>query len=411
MSESRSVEKKSSNSGRFRWILAGLILAGLILAGVFLVRNGEEPADVNIATDRQSQLVPVVVTNPVRRTFEQLIVTQGNVEAKNVAMVSPRIPGTLEEIFVDEGDYVVAGRTELFQTDAVKLQQNVAIKEHELAVARCALKQAQAGLEKVTADFDKAEMDYKRFERLLEKEATTQDLFEQQQSNYKQLAASKKVSLAQVELAAEKARQAEAALVIAEKDLADTTVMAPINGVVSMRMAEPGEMGSPGVPVLRIEEPNLVEVSAFLPAAIYPAVIAGQTLMRVTVAGIELPDQVMSYKSPTIGPKLRTFEIKCLLENPPDSVAPGAMADIVVILASREGLGVPAVSVQQRGGQSVVFVIEGDIARKRNVRTGLENDGWIELLDGDLTESMQVVSMGQDMLDDGIAVSVQKEAE
>lgn len=411
MKEDKSVERRSSRSGRFRWLLAGLIVAGLIVAGVFLIRNGEEPADVDITTDRQSQLMPVVVTNPVRRTFERLIVTQGNVEAKNVAMVSPRIPGTLEKIFIDEGDSVVAGLTKLFQTDAVKLQQNVTIREHELAVARCALKQAQAGLEKVTADFEKAELDYKRFERLLEKEATTQDLFEQQQSNYKQLAASKKVSQAQVELAFEHVRQAEAALVIAEKDLADTTVMAPISGVVSMRMAEPGEMGSPGVPVLRIEEPNLVEVSAFLPAAMYPAVVAGQTLMRVTVAGIDLPGRVISYKSPTIGPKLRTFEVKCLLENPPDGMAPGAMADIAVILASREGLGIPAVSVQQRGGQSVVFVIEGNTARKRNVRTGLENNGWIELLDGGVTESMQVVSMGQDMLDDGIAVSVQKEAE
>ena len=411
MKASKSVENKSSRSGRFRWILAGFIVAGLIVAGICLKRSGQDQAVVEADTDRQSESVSVVVTNPVRRIFEHVIVTQGNVEAKNVAMVSPRIPGTLEEIFVDEGDYVIAGRTKLFQTDAVKLQQSVTIREHELAVARCALKQAQAGLEEVTADFDKAELDYKRFERLLEKEATTQDLFEQQQSDYKQVAASKKVSQAQVELAAEHVRQAEASLAIAEKDLADTTVLAPINGVVSMRMAEPGEMGSAGIPIIRIEDPNLVEVSAFLSAAAYPAVVAGQTPMRVTVAGIELGDIMISYKSPTIGAKLRVFEIKCLLENPPVGVAPGAMADIAVILASREGTGVPVVSVRQRGGESVVFTVEGALARRRNVRTGLENDGWIELLEGGVTESMQVVSMGQDMLNDGMAVSVQKEAE
>ena len=188
MKASKSVENKSSRSGRFRWILAGFIVAGLIVAGICLKRSGQDQAVVEADTDRQSE-----------------------------SMVSPRIPGTLEEIFVDEGDYVIAGRTKLFQTDAVKLQQSVTIREHELAVARCALKQAQAGLEEVTADFDKAELDYKRFERLLEKEATTQDLFEQQQSDYKQVAASKKVSQAQVELAAEHVRQAEASLAIAEK--------------------------------------------------------------------------------------------------------------------------------------------------------------------------------------------------
>jgi RND family efflux transporter MFP subunit len=410
MTESKSDEKKSGKFGRFKLLFAVLIVAGLIIAGVFLVRNGKKPAVSDSDTDRRSKLVPVVVTNPVRRTFEQLIVTQGNVESKDISMVSPRIPGTLVKIFVDEGDSVTAEQTKLFQTDDVTLRQNVLIREHELAVARCALKQAQAELEKVNADFEKAALDYKRFKRLLEKEATTQDLFEQQQSNYKQLAASKKVSQAQVELAAQHVRQAEAAIAIAKKDYADTTVLAPIGGVVSMRMAEPGEMGSPGVPVVRIEDTNLVEVSAFLPAASYPAVVAGRTHMRVTVAGIELGEQVISYKSPTIGPKLRTFEIKCLLENPPVGVAPGAMADIAVILAGREGLGVPAVSVQQRGGQSVVFTVEGNIASQRNVRTGLENNGWIELLDGNLTESMQVVSMGQNMLDDGVAVSIQKEA-
>jgi RND family efflux transporter MFP subunit len=411
MKADKSIEKKSGKSFRFGYVLIVLIVIALIAAGIWYKRAGQNPAATDTNTEGQSKLLPVVVTNPVSRTFEQVIVTQGNVEAKNVAMVSPRIPGTLMEIFVDEGDIVVAGRTKLFQTDAVKLQQDVTIKQHELAVTRCALQQAEANLEKVTADFEKAELDFKRFERLLEKEATTQDVFEQQQSHYKQLAAGKKVAQTQVKLVAEQVRQAEAELVIAEKDLADTEVLAPIDGVVSMRMADPGEMGSPGVPVMRIEDPNLVEISAFLPAAAYPTVTTDQTPMRVTVAGVELGDRVITYKSPTIGDRLRTFEIKCLVESPPVGVAPGAMADITVILAGREGLGVPAVSVLQRGGRSVVFTVEGNLARRRNVVTGLENDGWIELLDGGLTESMQVVSMGQDMLDDGVTVSVQKEGE
>lgn len=411
MKASKPVEKESKKSGCFKWILIGFIVVGLVVAGIFLKRNGQEQSVVNEDTDPQTESVSVVVTSPIRRIFEHVIMTQGNVEAKNIAMVSPRIQGAFEDIYVDEGDHVVAGRTKLFQTDAVKLQQSVTIREHELAVARCALKQAQAGLEKVSANFDKAQMDYKRFEHLIEKGATTQDSFEQQQLRYKQVVAARKVSQSQVELAAEHVRQAEAALTIARKDLADTTVLAPINGVVSMRRAEPGEMGNPEMSIIRIEDPNLVEISAFLPAAYYPVVTVGQTPIRVTVSEIELPEQVISYKSPTIGAKLRVFEIKCLLENPPVGIAPGAMADIAVILASREGLGVPAVSVLKRAGQSVVFTVEGDIARQRSIRTGLENDGWIELLDSGLTESMQVVSMGQDMLDDGLAVSVQKEAE
>lgn len=411
MKTNNSVQKKSNKSSRLGLIVIVLVVIGLIFAGFLLTQTGQSQAAAENDSGEPTELVPVVVTNPVRRTFEQVVITQGNVQAKNIAMVSPRIPGTLEEIFVDEGDSVVAAQTKLFQTDAVKLEQNVTIREHDLAVARCAQRQAEASLEKTSADFEKAELDFKRYERLLAKEATTQDIFEQQRSHYKQLAANMKVSQAQVELVAEQVRQAEAALAIAMKDLADSTVLSPINGVISMRMAEPGESGSPGIPVFRIEDTNLVEVSVFLPAAIYSSVVTSQTLMRIQVAGINLGNQTISYKSPTIQSRLRTFEVKCLLQNPPDGVAPGAMADIAVILASRESLGIPAVSVQQRGGQSVAFVVEGNIAVQKNIQTGLESDGWIELLDDNIIESMQVVSMGQDMLDDGTIVSIQKEAE
>jgi len=243
----------------------------------------------------------------------------------------------------------------------------------------------------------------------LAKEATTQDTFEQQQSRYRQLAAAKKLAEAQLDVAEQQVRQAEAALAIAEKDLADTTVSAPISGKVSIRLLEPGEMGSPGQPVIRIEDTSLLEVSAFLPAAVYPKIAAGQTRIRVVVSGIGL--RTISYRSLVIQPKLRTFEVKCLINDPPDGVAPGAMAEVAVILDSHEGLGVPSAAIQQRGDRSVVFVVEGDLARERQVKTGLQSNGWTELSDGNVTETMSVVTMGQYMLDDGTAVSVQTEAE
>ncbi len=410
MEQNKSIEKNLKMSRRLKWSVIGFVTFGLLIVGVWLTQSKKDNPALGENVYKRSQSVSVTVSRPVRRNFENVIVTQGNVEAKNVAMVSPRISGTLEKIFVDEGDSVIAGETKLFQTDSVKLEQNVTIRKRDLAVAHCAQQQAQAYLEKVSADFNKADLDFKRFERLLEKGATTQDMFEQQQSNYKQVAASKKVAQAQVELAAEQVCQAEAVLAIAKKYLADTTIVAPISGKVSMRMAEPGEMGESGQPVLRIEDTTLIEVSAFLPAADYPSVTVGQTPIKVRVSGIDLGLQTVSYKSPTIQPKLRTFEIKCLLEKPPDGVAPGAMADIAVVLMSREGLGVPVAAIQQRGGKSVIFVIDGNVARRKEIQVGLQNEGWIEILDGDVNEAASVVTMGQYMLDDGTEVSIQKEA-
>jgi len=324
-------------------------------------------------------------------------------------MVSPRVPGTIETIFVDEGDAVVAGQTKLFQIDAVNLEQQVQIKQHATVVAECSRREAAANLERVAVDLRKAELDYQRFERLRDKQAVTADAFEQQESRYHQLQAACRLAEAQVELAAAKEAQSQAELAIARKDLADAVVYAPIDGKVSARLQEPGEMGSPGHPVVRIDDTSVVEAAAFLPAEYYAAVVPGQTAMRIQASGVDVGRHVITYKSPTIDPKLRTFEVKCVLSDPPEGVTSGAMVQIVVTLESRRGVGVPSPAIQQRGGRAVVFVIENAVARQVPVTTGIETDGWTEIREGDLKEGAWVVTMGQYMMEAGMAVSVQQE--
>jgi HlyD family secretion protein len=325
-------------------------------------------------------------------------------------MVAPRIPGTIERIHVDEGDTVVAGETKLFETDAIALEKNVQISRHNLTVAQCAERQAIANLDKTKVDFRKAELDYGRFKRLYEKQAVTTDAFEQQQSRYEQLSAAVKLAAAAVDLAAAQAEQAQAVLAIAEKDLADATIYAPISGKVSARLKEPSEMGEVGKPVMRIDDTSVVEIAAFLPAQYYAAVAPGQTAMRINVSGIDVGSHVITYKSPTIEPKMRSFEIKCVLDDPLEGVTPGAMAQLVVVLEGRRGLGVPSSALGQRGGRSVVFVVENDTARQVPVTTGIESAGWTELVDSELAEGAAVVTMGQYMVQAGTPVTVQEEA-
>jgi len=138
--------------------------------------------------------------------------------------------------------------------------------------------------------------------------------------------------------------------------------------------------------------------------------VPGQTAMRINVSGIDVGRQVITYKSPTIQPKLRTFEIKCVLRDPPAGVTSGAMAQIVVVLESRQGLGVPSAAFQERGGRSVVFVVENDAARAVPVETGIESDGWTEIRAGDLKEAAPVVTIGQYMIEAGTPVVIQQEA-
>ena len=381
------------------------ILAILVIGILFLIKRDTKATNLQ----EDSSGVPVVVTQIPKRTFERFVAVQGNLESKNFAVVSPRIAGTIEEFYVDEGDPVVGGKTKLFKTDAIKLQEALEVQNRVLDVEECARHQATANLEKTEADFYKAELDYHRFERLFEKKAVSADAFEQQQSRYRQLKAAIKLAKANVELATANVEKAKADLAISEKDFADTVIYAPINGKISYRFKEPGEMGHPGEPVVRIDDISLIETSAYLPAHDYTEVIAGETTVEVIVSGQNIGTFPVSYKSPTINPKLRTFEIKCLLDNSSESIAPGAMAQIRVILETKQGLAVPSTAIQQRNGKSVVFIISDDKAQKVQVQTGIENNGWTEIISNTLNEQNLIVTMGQNMLDDDQLVSVQKE--
>jgi RND family efflux transporter MFP subunit len=350
-----------------------------------------------------------VVTAPVSiRNFEKRLVVQGNLEARNIAMVHARVDATIQSIFVDEGDSVVAGKTKLFQIDALKLEKAVEVRRQALAVAGCAFNEKIANLERVEADLYKANIDYKRFKKLLGDGTVSNDEFERVESRHKQAVASHKHAETLIDLAKEQRRQAEASLEIAEKDLRDALVYAPISGKISQRYQEPGEMGDTKEPVLKIVDPSVIEVSVFLPAEYYTLVRSGGTKMRIQVYGMVLEEQVVSYKSPTIHQKLRTFEIKCIISDPPEGVVPGAMAHIEVLLEQRKGLGVPLVSLQQRADRTVVFSVDRDIAHMVEVETGLETDGWIEIKGGTLEENKPIVTMGHFILEEGKAVAIRE---
>ena len=403
---------KSTTTNRLIKIVVLLVVIIILgIGGYFVYKRAQNGRDSESGPSNENQSIPVVTTPATIRNFERTLVVQGNVEAKNFTLVSPRIPGILEAIFVDEGDTVMADETKLFQTDSAKLQENVEIGHHNLTVAQCAKQQAEANLEKTQADLHKVKLDYDRLERLLEKKAATTDAFEKQKSQYLQLQASEKLAQAQVKLTAARENQAKAALEIAKKDLADTTIYAPISGKVSKRLREPGEMGNPGQTVLRIDDTSVVEIAAFLPAQYYSSIIPGQTKMKIKVGDIDLDQNIITYKSPTIESKLRTFEIKTLITAPPEGVAPGAMAQIVVILETRQGLGVPSVAIQQRGSHNVVFTVKDDISHQVIIQPGIEMDGWTEIREGQLDQGIHVVTMGQYMIEDGTRVTVQKEVE
>ncbi|MBN2137678.1 MAG: efflux RND transporter periplasmic adaptor subunit [Sedimentisphaerales bacterium] len=407
--EDKKGQTKGSG-GRWLRLFVGVLLVFASAGAAYKIYRGRAvQGESNIKEAAETGGIPVVVRSPVTKVFEERLVVQGNLEAAEFAVVSPRIQGVIDIIFVDEGDSVSAGETKLFQIDKLNLEKTVTLRRHDLAVAKYAGRERAANLKRVEADFAKAELDYNRHVRLFEKGAVTPDAFERQESIYKQSKAMVEHAQTLVDLAAEQEKQAEVGLAMSLKDLDDALVYAPLSGKVSGRFREPGEMGVPGQPALRIENTSIIEVCAHLPAQYYSRIVTGRTRMNVAVSGTEVSGQTVSYKSPTIDERLRTFEVKCVLRSAPEGFVPGAMAEIAIVLESREGLGTPSEAIVTRGGSTVVFVVKDGVSHQVEVKTGLEMSGWTEIVEGALDSDDRVVVMGQEMVDQGSRVSVQEE--
>lgn len=381
------------------------IAAGLVFAATQEAQTGGATPETEAAAR-----VPVVTTSLAVRVFEDVVTVQGTLESKYATLVSALVPGTLEEIFVDEGDIVVAGQTPLFQTDALRLEKALEVSRQDLSMARLGRKERAAYQERIVADFEKAKIDYERHQLLYENKSIPIDALEQQQSRYRQAVAMCKHAQSLLDTAVEQEHQAESAIAIAEKNLKDTLVVAPLSGAVSMRFLEPGEMANAGTPVLKIDDPSVIEASAFLPAQYYSRVVPGESKIRVKVYGVEVNERSVSFKSPTINPKLRTFEVKCIIEQPPAGVVSGAMADITVLLEQRSGAGVPREAIQIRGDRPVIFAVENGAARMYPVETGIETGGMVEIRGEGLVEGLPVITMGQFHVEDGSSVQVREEA-
>jgi RND family efflux transporter MFP subunit len=359
--------------------------------------------------EHQEPKTSVVVTASKQMIFEERVETSGNIETRNFALVSSRIPGVIDNIFVREGDNVVAGKTRLFQIDKVKSKQAIDIAKQSVSVSEYSYRARLATVKRIEADYNKAKTDYERFDRLYNNDnAVTKNALESQESRYIQTRAALDEAKAMADLAEKELEQERGRLIMARKDYENSMGISPISGCVSKKFQEPGEMSGAGTPIVQIDDLSVLEVSAYIPAVYYQKVITGKTTMKVTVGSVNVGELAIIYKSPVIDSRFRNFEIKALIKNPEEGVTSGDIAGINVILNSHEGIGIPREAALKRVNETVLFTVDKGKAKIINIKTGLENDGWIEILSKEVKKDMPIVIMGQDRLSDGVPVTILK---
>lgn len=198
-------------------------------------------------------------------------------------------------------------------------------------------------------------------------------------------------------------RFAQGALAEAEAMLAYTTVNAPFDGVVTEKHALPGDLATPGLPLLVLESNQHLRAEGNLPEKLSSALHIGDSLPVVVEDSAAPVTGQIEELSSAADPVSRSLLVKVAL--PVGLARSGQFVRLLVPAGVADALFVPTSTVTRFGQMERVFVVADGQAILRLVKTGRESAGRIEILSG-VHAGERVVLAPPAALRDGTAVTV-----
>ncbi len=208
-------------------------------------------------------------------------------------------------------------------------------------------------------------------------------------------------------IASAQLEQAKAAYEAASIQVGDSSVMAPISGVVSMRNIDEGEFVGGGIPVFTVINTDTVMISISVPDTLAEKLHAGDPVpIRITALGEQEFTGIIDTVSPAADPQTMAYTVKIKLENTGNAIKPGMLAKVSMPLDSKENIIiVPNEAILVQDAAQYIYIVEGGKVKKVQVTTGLSNDEFTEIAGG-LKEGEPVITEGQSFLNDGENVSM-----
>jgi RND family efflux transporter MFP subunit len=376
-----------------RRILIGAVIVGVVGGGVWFLRS--DPADATAATPGTSSTAPaggraagrgragtmtVDMASATRREIADYITVVGNLIGEATVDVVPRVAGRVENVFVKLGDQVTKGQTVVKIEDRAlreqvnQVQANVEVNEATVVSRENDAKVALSNLNRAQASYESG---------LLSKQG-----LEDADSRYN--SAASQVTVAKAQLASTQARLDELAVT-----LSDTNVVSPVNGFVGKRSLDSGAFAGANTPILSVVDIGTVRMVANLVEKDFRRIARGaQALVEVDAfPGEEFTGQV-SRIAPVFDPATRTATMEIEVPNPGYRLKPGMYAR-VRLLAGRNAnaLTVPRAAIVDIAGKRGVFMLDRDVAKFREVSTGMSDGDHVEVVNG-LTDGARVVTTG-----------------
>jgi RND family efflux transporter MFP subunit len=310
------------------------------------------------------------------------------------------------------GDKVKAG-SPLVLLDAERLRYHANEQEAALQQARAKLGAQGSNLPppgqtpdvlSAAAKRAQAQQSYDRARALAEKNLISRQDLEAAQTNLQTAVAAHEAAIAaERELRAEMVAR-EATLNSATRDLQDTTIRAPFDGVVAQRMVSEGQYVTAQAPVVRLVRLDPLRLTADVPEKFAPNVHVGQPIALTTDAFPDTPvTGTITRISPDVNLKSRAFAIEADVRNEDGQLKPGTFARLTIATDKVDhAIVVPATAIQTKYGTSVAFILENGKLKASEVKLGDRLGPRVEITEG-LLAGQSIVSDDVDGLTSGMA--------
>ncbi|HWS95147.1 MAG TPA: efflux RND transporter periplasmic adaptor subunit, partial [Candidatus Methylomirabilis sp.] len=301
-------------------------------------------------------------------TVPDTVEATGTVRAALSAQLSSQVTGIITRVNVHEGDRVRRGEVLVSIDEA---QQQAAYTS-----AKAGLQASQQSIAAADADYALAEATMNRYQMLYDKKSVSPQEYDEVKTK---LAAAQ----ARRDAAHAGATQAEAGVSQAGTAMSFTKVRAPFDGLVTARLAEPGAMAAPGVPLLVVEDPSQFRLEAQVDESKIGAVNVGENVpVTIDSLGGQAIEGKVVQIVPAADPSSRTFTVKIELPANPQ-IRSGLFGRASFPRGQREAIAIPKSAVLSRGQMQAVYVIGGDqLAGLRFVTLGAASGDQVEVLSG-----------------------------
>lgn len=333
-------------SSRLRWIVLLIIVAGVLAWGASRWRQGAGTAAAPVVAAASAPAQPRLelaagdLLSLRRVELAQGVAVTGQLKAVQTALLKAKVAGELQLLSVREGDTVRAGQV-LGQIDPTELDWR--------------LRQAQQQAEASQAQVDVAERTLANNRALVTQGFISATALDTATANANGARASLQAAQSAVELA--------------RKARADAQLIAPISGLVSQRLAQPGERLAVDGRVLEIVDLSRLELEAAVPPQEVTRLQVGASA-TLRVDGL---DQALRARVVRINPSAtagaRTVSAYLALDAHP-ALRQGLFAQGRVEVGRQSALAVPSSAVRLDQPLPYLLVLEGDTARQHTVRTG-----------------------------------------